>query len=651
MPTALFCVTHLLVARAWQQGAFQTPYKSVEDIIYQPGIGPSGVTPLQWKKEMLETPVITISYATFLSYWHRLCIVSGFAIVPRPYAFRVGSGEAINSKSVDCPPPKPQGLMSLLRTEHTTSTTRNHILGHSERTFQKKYQSRNVRVDLQKIHFGELAGITEDTPLCAISRHYDPYAPIYITQENKDEIDQSDCVKEMRKQVDSLKEQGADVSEIKEAEGILGYWQSRFRDKALLERRMKYFQRTAQLREENNEAGLRDLQEDPYQYYVGSKQHSRLDIDRLMNLWAPGTIFDEGAQARSLKAMQWLVYYMDGSFEAISRHSGDPCPSTSASISKRDKEEKSHDSQIRARHRPGKSEEIPIGKDINLHQEVDSTEDGPKIPTQPSVMPDGRLIVKPTCLVCRTSFERRSELTRHSKSHMATLSAPFHCPECRRQGLAPPPTQKPSEWSNHVERFHGKQHAPNFADALIITTGPKAIAKFSCAICHKQVSIHEFPRHINKDHVSGILTDKRVSVDCPVCPSMGNLSIDTYISHVSIHHGVQPLERCPFCRQFFTRRGVVTHIQSHFRQLSSPIPCPLCEQLSQAAECFEDYLSWRIHAIRTSDHLLEDSALAPVYSPDTVLGTKRKLGKEPPSSSMFRVSPPKRIRQEGGKVT
>ncbi|KAF3768324.1 hypothetical protein M406DRAFT_56085 [Cryphonectria parasitica EP155] len=52
---------------------------------------------------------------------------------------------------------------------------------------------------------------------------------------------------------------------------------------------------------------------------------------------------------------------------------------------------------------------------------------------------------KPTCFICRQSFVRRSELTRHARVHRATLSVPFQCPECKRHSLTPPTTQTPAQ--------------------------------------------------------------------------------------------------------------------------------------------------------------------------------------------------------------
>jgi len=73
---------------------------------------------------------------------------------------------------------------------------------------------------------------------------------------------------------------------------------------------------------------------------------------------------------------------------------------------------------------------------------------------------------QPRCLFGCGSFCHRQSLTRHYKQiHVVkgTFDQPFPCPECRRQGMQDSwIANGTSEWSNHVERFHGKIHTPNF---------------------------------------------------------------------------------------------------------------------------------------------------------------------------------------------
>jgi hypothetical protein len=71
------------------------------------------------------------------------------------------------------------------------------------------------------------------------------------------------------------------------------------------------------------------------------------------------------------------------------------------------------------------------------------------------------------CLLGCGSYGNRSALTDHTiRVHVrkGTFESPFWCPECRRLGIKDEDTWidgGPSAWSNHVERIHGKKHAPN----------------------------------------------------------------------------------------------------------------------------------------------------------------------------------------------
>ena len=78
---------------------------------------------------------------------------------------------------------------------------------------------------------------------------------------------------------------------------------------------------------------------------------------------------------------------------------------------------------------------------------------------------------QPTCFLCDRQFKERSALTRHCKSaHFKNdkVDLPFSCPQCRRCGMPEFWIAGGAlAWSGHVERVHGKQHAPNLrTDAM-----------------------------------------------------------------------------------------------------------------------------------------------------------------------------------------
>ena len=66
------------------------------------------------------------------------------------------------------------------------------------------------------------------------------------------------------------------------------------------------------------------------------------------------------------------------------------------------------------------------------------------------------------CLLCNGSYANVSSLTRHvRKHHEDAFREPFDCPECQRTGETRQISALPAAWSNHVLRYHGKQHTPN----------------------------------------------------------------------------------------------------------------------------------------------------------------------------------------------
>lgn len=59
------------------------------------------------------------------------------------------------------------------------------------------------------------------------------------------------------------------------------------------------------------------------------------------------------------------------------------------------------------------------------------------------------------CLICSKLFTQRYNLTRHYQAKHADLfEKPFSCPLCREDICSS------KQWTSHVEKMHGRQHAP-----------------------------------------------------------------------------------------------------------------------------------------------------------------------------------------------
>lgn len=117
------------------------------------------------------------------------------------------------------------------------------------------------------------------------------------------------------------------------------------------------------------------------------------------------------------------------------------------------------------------------------------------------------------CLVCGRTFQRRSDMIKHAHCHTAQLSRDLPCPQYGHI------TSSPSEFSNHVERAHGKQYAPNF------TTVPKSNPDIPCGICLRDVGVGRILGYFNSKH-AGYPHISRKSLICAACPDKSELDID-----------------------------------------------------------------------------------------------------------------------------
>lgn len=84
-------VTHLLVAYALQENAFEVKYQTAEDVLHKPLLD-TGRTNLAWREELRNQRICQMSVDTFREHFKRLCLVAGLQSPPRPYFFRVGAG-------------------------------------------------------------------------------------------------------------------------------------------------------------------------------------------------------------------------------------------------------------------------------------------------------------------------------------------------------------------------------------------------------------------------------------------------------------------------------------------------------------------------------------------------------------------------------
>jgi hypothetical protein len=92
VPVPVLCLASLVIARALEMGALDTPYKSAHDLLHCPNLGATDRLDIPWKKEFLDKPLFPLRYPQFYELWTRCLLVVGCRKPIRPYALRVGAG-------------------------------------------------------------------------------------------------------------------------------------------------------------------------------------------------------------------------------------------------------------------------------------------------------------------------------------------------------------------------------------------------------------------------------------------------------------------------------------------------------------------------------------------------------------------------------
>ncbi|KUI63903.1 hypothetical protein VM1G_10597 [Cytospora mali] len=465
-------------------------------MLNRPRLDGTSATVLYWKQQYLDQRICKMSCSTFRIHFKRLCLVSGLEKPPRPYFLRIGAGANLEA-------------------------------------------------------FGKLAGDNEQLfkYLDHAWKDFDPDAPVYMTETQRLELESRRDTTAMVQHLSNLREDKADPAEIQQLSQRLNAHRKRLEELAILARRDAYFKDKARTRQmgwqvSQPTAGQKETPDgQEKEHYTGSRSHTDLDIDTLMKAWAPGTVFDTGAESRALSAMTWLVHYLSGSLSAISRPRQDQGQSLEA-----------------------------LSPDVDGQSKLQ--------------LPGGKQAM---CLICGKTFGRRAELTRHATVHIALLAQDFSCPQCGHV------TSSPSEFSNHVERRHGKQYAPHFITEASFTdvhTQPEPTPKIPCAVCHLDVSVASVLKHFNSQHTD---LPNGLKLTCSACIDQNELDLNTWFAHLANRHRVLSVEQCPFCRHFFYIKAIAQHTRKlHFDCSSGPVTCPICVQHGTIV-LLEDHNSWLVH--------------------------------------------------------
>lgn len=479
-----------------------------------------------------------------------------------------------------------------------------HILSHTPQVHNQKYQAKHLRHDMQNAAFGGLAGDNQHLfkHLGHAGKDYDPKAPIYMTVEQHEEAESRRDTTCLKSEIKSLQEHGR-LDEARALRNKLTNHMRQLEKLAILARREAHFRdRASRLERGTPQDPPSTLQQGPDRDWVEARQrvkidHRRLHVADLMRAWAPATVFDIAAEARALYAIAWLGNYLSQSTSAIANKTEPMTPL----------------SQVLDQHglNPGQDEVYNVDHDEELSY--------PHHPSHDEAYRDrlgrARLIIPPgkqaKCLICSKSFSKRSNLTKHALVHRPALARDFACPVC---GTV---TSSPSEFSNHVERAHGKEYAPafnaspgpNMAATLDAIVKPPA-QHISCAVCHCLVRADAILRHFNTCHVAPAPSRPAQAsiLDCLDCADARGLSSNAWFNHLAEKHELAPAEQCPFCDRFFQHQGLPPHIRRcHFDAALGPLSCPICLRFHGVKLPLPDYPTWRVHA---AGHVAEPPAAA-----------------------------------------
>ncbi|KAM7189007.1 Protein of unknown function (DUF3435) domain containing protein [Rhypophila sp. PSN 637] len=166
VPFPVLCLVSLVITRALDMGALDTPYQSVHDLLYRLNLGRTDRLDIPWKEEFLDKPLFPLRYSQFLELWTRCLLVVGCRKPIRPYALRVGAGARID--------------------ESLSSALRNYIMSHSGAIFEHDYQTGVVRPNLASLAFGPKAVSRDETlfnELRNITLTRNEGAPISVSEE------------------------------------------------------------------------------------------------------------------------------------------------------------------------------------------------------------------------------------------------------------------------------------------------------------------------------------------------------------------------------------------------------------------------------------------------------------------------------------
>ncbi|OAQ59792.1 hypothetical protein VFPBJ_11588 [Purpureocillium lilacinum] len=230
VPCRQLCLLTFWVSRALADNAFEAGFTASSQVFraepLEPGID---YVPLLWKADMKDKCIHSISYNTYWSIWNRALFVSGLRDedAMRPYAMRVGGGGRLDGSLI--------------------APLRNFILSNSTEVYEHSYLPIHLNKDLMKVAYRDKAGQNEEM-VSMMSRAFlrrDPYAPIYITEDDFASFEKRNDLSSLRKQYREAKDDPVKAQRIKARIKYLLDWLERLRIQQV---RKEYFAEVDRLR-------------------------------------------------------------------------------------------------------------------------------------------------------------------------------------------------------------------------------------------------------------------------------------------------------------------------------------------------------------------------------------------------------------------
>ena len=377
-------------------------------------------------------------------------------------------------------------------------------MSNTQKTFERNYVPRQVRVDLMQLHFGDAGTGPDSQTLFSLLRQAclrrDPDAPLELSQQEADALEAREDMQAVRALLgDARAKHGRSSATTRRLSSRLSYLRRRYTAEAVQEKRQAYF----------------------------------ANADRLGALGRPIEEAETGV-ARASRARRFHSDMGGLGTDLVTKYL--------------------HQGELGGGRREAYFIELLCefvahrftNMDILMSRIMAEAAGQAPAPTQrpPASFNDFR------CLFGCPALSSRTILTNHVETHhRVSFTTTFECPECLRLGAAPVLVRDARQYCLHTLRAHGRLCSPIFreenAGLLLKGKAPKKYKKnprVLCLLCQGEYCAGQgHSRHFDKRH-------RRADFDepflCPACQRGGAEdiatidSVDGWLSHTESVHNI-----------------------------------------------------------------------------------------------------------------